>query len=252
MMVGRCPKPPAIAPADQQGTPVATMTAPSSPERRLPPSPAGKSRKRMSPNEREALIVAEAIRFFAERGTDGKTRDLAKRIGITQPLLYRYFPSKESLIERVYQEVYMQRWNPAWEALIADRGQPLEDRLIAFYTEYADAIYDYGWVRIFLFAALTGETINDRYLGLIKQKVLLPVCAEMRHAGGLPAPDAVPVGEAELELAWGLHGMFFYRAVRHFAYGMPLVEDVHEAVRNDVRTFLAGAPDLQKAIVDRG
>ncbi|MEP4193996.1 MAG: helix-turn-helix domain-containing protein, partial [Sneathiella sp.] len=61
-------------------------------------------RKRMSPGSRETLIVEEAITFFAEHGLEGKTRDLAKRLGITQPLLYRYFPSKEKLIERVYQE----------------------------------------------------------------------------------------------------------------------------------------------------
>lgn len=112
-----------------------------------------KPRKRMDRDEREALIVKEAVNFFAEHGLEGKTRDLAAQIGITQPLLYRYFPSKESLIERVYQEVYVSRWNPEWETLISNREIDFLDRMVRFYQEYADKIYDYAWVRIFIFPA---------------------------------------------------------------------------------------------------
>lgn len=209
-------------------------------------------RKRMSPEERESLIVDEAVCFFAEHGVEGKTRDLAKRLGITQPLLYRYFPSKESLIERVYQEVYVRRWDPRWEVLITDRGRRLEDRLIQFYKEYSGAVYDYVWVRIFLFSGLRGIDINDRYLAIIKDKVLRPVCTELRHVHGLPTPDEVDIGPEELELAWGLHGAFFYRAVRHFAYGLPLIDNVGDAIENDVRVFLAGVPMVHRKIVDKG
>lgn len=208
-------------------------------------------RKRMSPADRESLIVEEAINFFAEHGLEGKTRDLANRLDITQPLLYRYFPSKEKLIERVYQEVYVQRWNSDWDDLITDRGRPLKARLIEFYKEYANAVYDYVWVRIFLYSGLKGVDINDRYLSIIKDKVLQPVCVELRHAHGLPSEKEVPIGNEELELAWGLHGMFFYRAVRHYAYGLPLTENIDTAIENDVTIFLAGVPDTHKEVVNR-
>lgn len=210
-----------------------------------------KKRKRMSPAEREALIVDGAISFFAEHGFEGKTRDLARQLGITQPLLYRYFPSKESLIERVYQEVYVQRWKPEWEQLIIDRGKPLADRLIGFYTEYSRAIYDFVWVRIFLYSGLRGVDINDRYLAIIKDTILKPVCAELRYENGLPPPADIEIGGEELELGWSLHGMFFYRAVRHYAYGLPIAEDTDKAIENDVRMFLAGAPKRQRAILER-
>jgi hypothetical protein len=36
------------------------------------------------------------------------TRDLARRLGVTQPLLYRYFPSKDDLIKEVYRTVYLE------------------------------------------------------------------------------------------------------------------------------------------------
>jgi len=211
----------------------------------------GTRRKRMSPENRKALIVNEAISFFAEHGFEGRTRDLAERMGITQPLLYRYFPNKESLIEQVYQEVYIQRWNPQWEGLISDRDRPLQDRLTEFYRAYSRAVYDYVWVRIFLYSGLKAMDINDRYLAIIKDKVLVPVCTELRLEDGLPTPEAVPIGPKEVELAWGLHGMFFYRAVRHFAYGLPMVENVDNAIENDVAIFRAGVRPVHKRIVEQ-
>jgi AcrR family transcriptional regulator len=208
-------------------------------------------RRRMSPGNRETLIVEEAITFFAEHGLEGKTRDLAKRLGITQPLLYRYFPSKEKLIERVYQEVYVQRWNPDWDNLITNRERSLKARLIEFYKQYSGAVYDYVWVRIFMYSGLKGVDINDRYLSIIKDKVLQPVCVELRHVHALPTVNEVPISPEELELSWGLHGMFFYRAVRHFAYDLPLTENVDAAIENDVTIFLAGVPKVHKKMLGK-
>ena len=207
------------------------------------------AKKRMDKDEREALIVDEAVCFFAEHGFEGKTRDLAKRIGITQPLLYRYFPSKEGLIERVYDEVYVRRWNPKWDDLITDRDRPLEDRLCQFYKEYARAVYDYVWVRIFVYSGLKSVDINDRYLAIIKSKVLEPICRELRHEHGLADPDSVPISEEEVELVWGLHGCFFYRAVRRFVYNIEDTVITDEAIENDVRIFLTGVPVVLKDVV---
>ncbi|MCK5444330.1 MAG: TetR/AcrR family transcriptional regulator [Rhodospirillaceae bacterium] len=207
--------------------------------------------KRMAPKDREAMIVKEAVLYFAEHGLEGSTRKLARQIGITQPLLYRYFPSKESLIERVYQEVYVQRWNSKWDSLIPDRSQPLKQRLYRFYKEYAAAVYDYVWVRIFVFSGLKGVDINDRYLAIIREKVLEPVCTELRVIGNLPTPEKEPLSEAEIEWVWGLHGMFFYRAIRHFVYGLPLDTDIDAAIENDIDTFLAGAKATQKKILKK-
>lgn len=204
----------------------------------------------MDPDAREADIVAEAVRFFAEHGFEGKTRDLAKRIGITQPLLYRYFPSKESLIERVYEEVYVRRWNPAWESLITDRKMPLADRLCRFYREYSRAVYDYVWVRMFVYSGLKGVDINDRYLRSIRDKVLRPICEELRHAQGLPSPEEVPIDAQELELAWGLHGSFFYRAIRRYIYNLKSTADSDTAIDNEVKVFLAGVGPVQRQLVE--
>jgi AcrR family transcriptional regulator len=44
----------------------------------------------------------------------GSTRELAKRVGVTQPLQYRHFPTKSSLIDAVYDVLYVARWDADW------------------------------------------------------------------------------------------------------------------------------------------
>ena len=78
----------------------------------------GEGRQRLGRDERERLIVEGAVRFFAEEGFEGQTRRLAARLGITQPLLYRYFPSKRALVERVYQEVFVRRCERKGDKLV--------------------------------------------------------------------------------------------------------------------------------------
>ena len=110
------------------------------------------SRRRLPPAERERQIVDGAIRYFAEVGFEGQTRELARRLGITQPLLFRYFPTKDDLIDRVYEEVYLSRWKDEWPNGLKDRSLTLEERLVRYYEDYGSAIFNYEWVRIFMFS----------------------------------------------------------------------------------------------------
>jgi AcrR family transcriptional regulator len=53
---------------------------------------------RLSSDERRQAIIEAVKRIFAEKGFEGTTtRELAKAAGISEALLYNYFPSKESL-----------------------------------------------------------------------------------------------------------------------------------------------------------
>lgn len=53
---------------------------------------------RLSSDERRQAIIEAVKGVFAEKGFDGTTtRELAKAAGISEALLYNYFPSKESL-----------------------------------------------------------------------------------------------------------------------------------------------------------
>ena len=44
------------------------------------------ARRRFSPEERRQDFIRKAAEFFSERGFDGGTRELARKLGVTQPL----------------------------------------------------------------------------------------------------------------------------------------------------------------------
>lgn len=211
------------------------MSTPATPEQTVPPK-----RRRLSPEAREREIVEGAIHFFAEVGFGGGLRDLARRLDITHQNLFRYFPTKEALIERVYLEVYFNRWQPEWETLLRDRSRPLAARLTAFYQAYLPVIFRYDWVRIFLFAGLKGVDIPQRYMGIIQARLVEPLALELRGLAGTQS-DAPPSLQ-ELEIAWGLHGELFYLAIRRWAYGLTVPDDLSPLIETSVTRFLEGAP----------
>ena len=62
------------------------------------PQPVRKRAKRGTGAQR---IVDEAKIFFADHGFRGSTRELARQLGVTQALIYKYFPSKQALIDQI-------------------------------------------------------------------------------------------------------------------------------------------------------
>ena len=195
---------------------------------------------RLTPAERERQIIDGAIAYFSEVGFSGQTRELSKRLGITQPLLYRYFSSKQALVEEVYRTVFEGRWNPAWVSLIRDRAIPLRERLVEFYRQYSQATYRPDWLRIYLYAGLSGPVLNQRYINLIQRELLPAYCREVRHYCGIESPDLLVTPE-EIEFIWSLHGGMFYYAVRQHIYQMPMKVDFMRKVEFAVDNFLAGA-----------
>lgn len=212
--------------------------APSQPT--APDAEAPAPRLRLAPADRERQIIDGAIAYFSEAGFSGQTRELSKRLGITQPLLYRYFANKQALIERVYQTVFEGRWNPAWIPLLKDRATPLRERLIEFYRQYSEATYRPEWIRIYMHAGLSDPTLNRRYIQLVRRELMPVYCRELRHACGLP--DATPeVSEEEIEFVWSLHGGIFYMAMRQHVYKTRIHVDFMTHVALVVDNFLAGA-----------
>ena len=196
---------------------------------------------RLSGAEREKHIAQEAVRFFAEVGFGGDTRELAKRLGVTQSLLYKYFPSKEALINRVYEEVYLGRWNPFWESVVRDRSIPLQERLTRHYIEYAKAALTRDWVRIFMFSGLRGEDINRKYLDILRERILKPIAIELRHEFGLPTVEDVPLKSSEIELVWSINARVFYFGQRQWVFDVPIEDDLDDLIRMTIEHFIAGA-----------
>src|SRR5271156_4260540 len=193
--------------------------------------------KRLSPDDRRKEFVTKATEFFAEEGFGGGTRDLARRLGVTQPLLYRYFPSKDDLIKEVYRTVYLEPLDFGWEKLLADRSRPIRGRLQEFYSAYTDAIFTRKWLRIYLYSGLKGLDINRWYVGVVRDKILTRIIRECRHEAGLPV-QTKPTA-SELEMAWVFHGGIFYYGIRKYIYESVLLEDKEQMISDALDVYLA-------------
>jgi AcrR family transcriptional regulator len=206
------------------------------------------ARVRLTREAREKLIVEGAIRFFAEVGFGGQTRELARQLGMSQSLLFKYFPTKHDLIDRVYQEVYLSRWNPYWEVLILNKRISLRQRLTRFYSEYGQRIMDYHWIRIYLYAGLLGSEINNNYIELLRSRIIYKICHAVRDEAGLPRVPDSELSERQLQLVWSLQGSVLYLAIQKHVYRNLPDGSIDEIITDRVDAFLDGALAVFRAV----
>lgn len=211
------------------------------------PADAPAPRKRLAPEDREHQIVQAAIAFFARHGFEASTRDLARELGVTQPLLYRYFPTKEALVDRVYEEVFVRRWNPEWEEWLADRSVSLRERLQRYLKDYARFVLRSEWVRIFIYAGLSRGGINQKYLARLRERHFLVIARELRQEFGIPDPRDATEEEEEVELVWAMHSSVFYIGVRKWVYDQPTPKNLDRLIDQRVDAFFLGVPAVLKA-----
>ncbi|RIK96287.1 MAG: TetR family transcriptional regulator [Proteobacteria bacterium] len=196
-----------------------------------------RKRVRLLPQARERMILDTAIDFFAEEGFRAQTRGLADRLGVSQSLIYRYFGSKEELIERVYEKTFLSRWNPSWEDTLADRSRPLRERLKDFLRSYLIAVDDRTWIRIAMHSSLEGNNLTRRYIQGPVTRLLGQIALELRgnEAGASEEPS-----ELEIELAWHLHSTVIYYLIRKHIHETPVSLDGEGITSTIVDNFLDG------------
>lgn len=163
-------------------------------------------------------------------------------MGVTQPLIYRYFPTKEALVDRVYDEVFSRRWNPEWEEWLADRSSPLSDRVKRYLKDYARYVLRSEWVRIFIYGGLNRDGINQKYMARMRERHFLLIAREMRFEYQIPEPRDSSEEDDEVELIWGLQSSVFYIGVRKWVYGMPAPRQLDRTIDMRVDAFLRGVP----------
>ncbi|MEQ4722998.1 TetR/AcrR family transcriptional regulator [Nonomuraea sp. B19D2] len=146
-----------------------------------------RTRKEQAEWRREQLLDA-ALGVFAHKGVDGASiKDLAEAAGVTPGLLYRYFDSKDALVEALLRERgFLPRLR---ELLTADHGgrparQTLADLLAAFDALLAD---NADLVAVFFSAvharAALAELVSEG------QRLIGGFLAEQVAAGELPPHD---------------------------------------------------------------
>lgn len=90
-----------------------------------------RTRTRMPAAERRASILTAATEVFSETGYErGKVSDIARRVGVTEPVVFQNFGSKSALYQATLDHVTTAVTTLLTEA--ADSGRPVPDILAAF------------------------------------------------------------------------------------------------------------------------
>jgi len=198
----------------------------------------GRRGKRLPPHEREQMILDEAINFFAEHGFNAQVRQLAERLHVSQALIFRYFGTKDALIERVYQRTFLARWDPTWEITLADSSVSLRTRLKTFLKSYLSVVDDYRWIRISMHSSLAQHDLTNRYVQVFVTNILKVIAEQVRiYRGGNVDGD---ISNEELELVWHLHSTVVYYLVRKHIHKTPVSSNIDSLVGCAVDNFIDG------------
>lgn len=204
--------------------------------------------RRVKRGQRRQIIIEQATQIFSDSGFSASTRDIAKAMNVTQALLYKYFPSKDKLVEEVFKEEYANE-NKAPDPSILKSDRPLEDRLQEFYEGfYSRRTGRTG--KLFMRAALNSLPVRDTYLELLHSSFIMPVANALRAHAGLENLEARPLSKKEFELVMILHGGVSFLAIRHHIYGATPVIEYQESIRQIIKVWLTGATPEMKAIHD--
>src|SRR4051794_2206270 len=121
------------------------------------------ARRRLPRAEREPQMVDAALALFTERGFDAVSMDeIAARVGVTKPMLYSYFGSKEGLylacIERAARPMMA-----AMQTAVVAEADP-DRRLWAGLRSFLGWVDDHRevWARFFVQASARGGAPAER------------------------------------------------------------------------------------------
>lgn len=191
---------------------------------------------RFSRSERQASIIAAAAALFAENGFKGTTtRKIAKTAGISEALLFKYFPTKQGLYAAILAEKA-----PISHLLevVKDAAKKRDDvrvfTLIASYRIHRDS--DPTLMRLLLFSALEGHELSDMFFQnqhRMFYDYLSGYIARRIRDGAFKRVDP-------LLAARGFMGMVAHHRLLHEIFRVPTHRSPEDAVFTYVRIFLDG------------
>jgi AcrR family transcriptional regulator len=120
---------------------------------------------RRAPEQRREEILDAAVRLFCEKGYEGTTiRDIAREVGITEGLIYHYFPSKAALVAACWRQ---RSWHAFAMTMIREAdNRPIEEVLYRLIRGHLAVLYEHG-TEVRMHAA---EMLRDGELAEISQR----------------------------------------------------------------------------------
>ncbi len=121
--------------------------------------------RRHGAEQRREEILDAAVRLFCEKGYEGTTiRDIAREVGITEGLIYHYFPSKAALISECW---HRHSWHARALAIVQEADdRPVGEVLHHLIREHLDILYENGPA----FRMHAAEMLRDGELAALSQQ----------------------------------------------------------------------------------
>lgn len=195
---------------------------------------------RSSAQERQASIIATAASLFAEKGFNGTTtREIAKTAGISEALLFKYFPTKRVLYAAILAEkVQLSQLMASVEEAAEKRDDVRVFTIIAQFRIHRGA--DPSLLRLLLFSALEEHELSDMFFRnrhRVFYEYLAGYIARRTREGAFRKVDPLLAAQAFI-------GMIVYHRLLHEIFRVPAHCSPEDAVAGYVGVFLNG---LQKA-----
>lgn len=191
---------------------------------------------RPSGQERQAAIITAAAALFAANGFKGTTtKEIAKAAGISEALLFKYFPTKQALYAAILKEKVS---IPELLASVEEAAQKRDDRrvftLIAGHRIRRGA--DPTLLRLLLFSALEGHELSAMFFRTqhrIFYDYLASYIARRAKDGAFRPVDPLLAARA-------FTGMIAHHRLLHEIFGVPAHRSPEDSVDAYVTLFLDG------------
>jgi AcrR family transcriptional regulator len=169
-------------------------------------------RRRLSAPERRGLIEHAAESLFAEQGYTATTiDDIVARAGVTKPMLYRHFESKQALVMTLLERHRDDLAAAPLDALLTLADRPFPVRLDAMLDAWFGYVELHPFVRLLLHDASGDQEVAALVAELHDRQRAADVALLREFAPHIPEPELEPLGEtirsslAGLALWWMDH-----------------------------------------------
>ena len=189
-----------------------------------------------SGRERQASIIAAASSLFAQKGFNGTTtREIAKTAGISEALLFRYFPTKRALYAAIIAaKSQLSQLMASIEEAAEKRDDVLVFTLIAKFRIHRGA--DPTLLRLLLFSALEGHELSNMFFRnrhRVFYEFLAGYITRRIREGAFRPVDPLLAAQSFV-------GMIVYHRLLHDIFRVPVHCSPEESVAGYVDVFLEG------------
>ncbi len=194
------------------------------------------SLSRSPSRDRQASLIASAAALFAAKGFKGTTtKEIARAAGISEALVFKYFPTKRALYAAILAEkAQLSELLGAVEQVARKRDDYGVFTLIAGYRIRPGA--DPTMLRLLLFSALEGHELADMFFGKqhrVFYEYLAGYIQTRIKEGAFRKTDPLLAARAFI-------GMVVHHRLLHEIFEVPLHCSHQEIVAAYVELFLQG------------